>query len=233
MVARTRLPAGRTAHARAGSPCGGCRRATRRRRVRVAGALAGLRVGGRRSPAGADLSPRCVGDAGPARRPARPSRPGERVAEVVAAGAAASSSRPAPASTCSSRARRGDGAPGRTTLALEDVEVARGRAGARRRPTTTARAARRRLAARDLRQAVYLAAAQAFARELRLLPRAPGDRSDAPRCGSAVVSEDGDVGFPSTVGTSRLKSWTLRPIAEQAMRLPVVRLLLSVCALLA
>ncbi len=41
------------------------------------------------------------------------------------------------------------------------------------------------------------------------------------------------MGFPSTVGTSRLKSWTLRPIAEQAMRLPVVRLLLSVCALLA
>jgi pilus assembly protein CpaB len=27
-----------------------------------------------------------------------------------------------------------------------------------------------------LRQAVYLAAAQSFARELRLLPRAPGDR---------------------------------------------------------
>jgi pilus assembly protein CpaB len=28
-----------------------------------------------------------------------------------------------------------------------------------------------------LRQAVYLAAAQAFAQELRLLPRAPGDRT--------------------------------------------------------
>ena len=32
-----------------------------------------------------------------------------------------------------------------------------------------------------LHQAVYLAAAQSFARELRLLPRAPGDRGHARR----------------------------------------------------
>jgi pilus assembly protein CpaB len=37
-----------------------------------------------------------------------------------------------------------------------------------------------------VRQAVYLAAAQSFARELRLLPRAAGDRGHA-RAGLAVA----------------------------------------------
>jgi pilus assembly protein CpaB len=40
-----------------------------------------------------------------------------------------------------------------------------------------------------LRQAVYLAAAQDFARELRLLPRAPGDR----RHGRAGLSAGPDL----------------------------------------
>jgi pilus assembly protein CpaB len=70
---------------------------------------------------------------------------------------------------------RSAGAGGRTELALEDVEVlavhpaqaAPGdRAGAR--VTAALRV--------TLRQAVYLAAAQSFAAELRLLPRAAGDR---------------------------------------------------------
>ena len=62
------------------------------------------------------------------------------------------------------------GAPGGTDLALEDVEVlAAGPAAA-----DSGAAARGRLAAGTLRQAVYLAAAQSFARELRLLPRAHG-----------------------------------------------------------
>ena len=39
-----------------------------------------------------------------------------------------------------------------------------------------------------LRQAVYLTAAQNFAREVRLLPRPPGDRS---RAGRAAVSAGG------------------------------------------
>ena len=39
-----------------------------------------------------------------------------------------------------------------------------------------------------LRQAVYLTAAQNFAREVRLLPRPPGDRS---RAGRASVSAGG------------------------------------------
>jgi pilus assembly protein CpaB len=38
----------------------------------------------------------------------------------------------------------------------------------------------------SVRQAVYLAAAQAFARELRLLARAPGDRR---RTGTVSVGE--------------------------------------------
>jgi pilus assembly protein CpaB len=67
------------------------------------------------------------------------------------------------------------GGSGSTALALEDVEVlaaapAGGEAGARRV------AASLRV---TLRQAVYLAAAQSFARELRLLPRAAGDRARA------------------------------------------------------
>jgi pilus assembly protein CpaB len=38
----------------------------------------------------------------------------------------------------------------------------------------------------SVRQAVYLAAAQAFAREIRLLPRATGDRR---RMGGLIVGE--------------------------------------------
>jgi pilus assembly protein CpaB len=43
-----------------------------------------------------------------------------------------------------------------------------------------------------LRQAVYLAAAQSFARELRLLPRSPGDHGRA-RSGLAT---DAGLGAP-------------------------------------
>ena len=86
--------------------------------------------------------------------------------------------------------RDGDGGGGAagTELALEDVEVLAARAGARRARATTARervAATLRVSVRD---AVYLAAAQSFAREVRLLPRAAGDRERAGRvrcCGRA------------------------------------------------
>ncbi len=63
-------------------------------------------------------------------------------------------------------------------LALEDVEVldaapaAGGEQGRGAAPGARVAAALR----VTLRQAVYLAAAQDFARELRLLPRADGDR---------------------------------------------------------
>jgi pilus assembly protein CpaB len=41
-----------------------------------------------------------------------------------------------------------------------------------------------------LRQAVYLTAAQSFAREIRLLPRAPGDRAR----GDQGISVDAGLG---------------------------------------
>jgi pilus assembly protein CpaB len=70
---------------------------------------------------------------------------------------------------------------GRTTLALEDVELLGARPageeragdGAESRATTVA------TLRVTLRQAVYLTAAQSFAREVRLLVRAPGDRRGA------------------------------------------------------
>ena len=83
--------------------------------------------------------------------------------------------------------------PGRSFLALEDVEVLNLAAGTPDAPppesedegpaasaTATLRV--------TLRQAVYLTAAQNFAREVRLLPRPAGDRS---RAGRAAVSSGG------------------------------------------
>ena len=72
------------------------------------------------------------------------------------------------------------GGTGEAVLALEDVEViAAAAVGADDAPGAQGRAPGPRVAASlrvTLRQAVYLAAAQDFARELRLLPRASGDR---------------------------------------------------------
>jgi pilus assembly protein CpaB len=101
---------------------------------------------------------------------------GERAAEVVAA---------APPGTVGPGARvdvlvtrdRGAGA-GSTTLALEDVEVL----AARPAPAPPDGGGTPRVAATlrvTPRQAVYLAAAGAFAREVRLLARAAGDRRRA------------------------------------------------------
>jgi pilus assembly protein CpaB len=82
------------------------------------------------------------------------------------------------------------GAPGRTVLALEDVEVLDAAAAPAAEGAGTARvAASLRV---TLRQAVYLAAAQSFARELRLLPRAAGDRAR----GRAGLSADALLGGP-------------------------------------
>ena len=68
------------------------------------------------------------------------------------------------------REAQGD-APGRTTLALTGVEVLATRPADQDRIDASLRV--------TLRQAVYLAAAQSFAREVRLLPRAAGDRRHA------------------------------------------------------
>jgi pilus assembly protein CpaB len=103
-------------------------------------------------------------------------RPGERVADLTAAG-------PGDLVTPGGRVDvlvtrdPAHGGPGQTALALEDVEVL---AAAPAEPGEGAGAgagvARVRASLRvTVRQAVFLAAAQAFSREVRLLPRAPGD----------------------------------------------------------
>lgn len=111
-------------------------------------------------------------------------RRGERVADVVAVGspdAVAPGSRVDVVVT-----REGEaGGPGRTELALEDVEVlasapaSEDASGADRggAPGAARVAASLRV---TVRQAVFLAAAQSFAREVRLLPRAPDDRERQP-----------------------------------------------------
>ena len=83
--------------------------------------------------------------------------------------------------------READGAhAGRTVLALEDVEVLAARPAGADAADATAEGARVVAALRvPVRQAVYLAAAQAFARDVRLLVRGPGDRA-AGRAGLAV-----------------------------------------------
>jgi pilus assembly protein CpaB len=104
-----------------------------------------------------------------------PVRRGERVAEVVAAGSAELVVPGARVDVLVTREAR-PGAPGGTELALEAVEVlaaapapeAGGDAPPGGRVTASLRV--------TVRQAVFLAAAQGFARELRLLPRPPGDR---------------------------------------------------------
>jgi len=113
-------------------------------------------------------------------------RSGERAVDVVAVG---SSELVRPGARVDVLVTRGGegAAGGGTELALQDVEVlAAGPApdgGGDQGPAVPRVAATLRA---TLRQAVYLAAAQSFAREVRLLPRAPGDRRHA---GALTVGE--------------------------------------------
>jgi pilus assembly protein CpaB len=126
-------------------------------------------------------------DAGGGRRreaPGAPIRRGERGAEVAVTGSeglagAAPGTRVDVLVTTESRS----GAGGRTYLALQDVELlgarpadataGAGGGGAGSHATTLA------TLRVTLREAVFLTAAQSFAREIRLLVRAPGDRRPA------------------------------------------------------
>ena len=120
-------------------------------------------------------------------------RRGERTIEVAVAGGAALSEGAAQGSrvdvVISTEGRDGGG---RTRLALEDVELlalrpgtgasaAAERGGGGGAAETASAVASLRV---TLRQALYLTAAQNFAREVRLLPRPPEDRS---RTGQAGV----------------------------------------------
>ena len=138
--------------------------------------LALRRVPARYAPAGAYVTTGALGGgAGSGGGPGGPAlRAGERVADLTAAG-------PADLVTPGGRVDvlvtrdPAHGGPGQTALALEDVEVL---AAASAEPGDGAGAgvARVRASLRvTVRQAVFLAAAQAFSREVRLLPRAPGD----------------------------------------------------------
>jgi pilus assembly protein CpaB len=124
-------------------------------------------------PAGADVTAIALAD--PAREDVgAPVGRGERVAEVVAVGDPDLVLAGARVDVLVTREAR-PGSPGRTQLALQDVEVLRSASapGADGAPPARVSASLR----VTLRQAVALAAAQSFARELRLLARAAGDRA--------------------------------------------------------
>lgn len=170
VVARAALPAGAALDAR--------RLTVRRVPARYAPALAYARpaeLAGAHTAvaleAGEDVTPAAVADGAAAA--GAPVRAGERVAEVVARGSA-QLVRPGARVDVLVTREGGDGA-GATTVALEDAEVLAARPAADEaggdgggRIAVSLRT--------TARQAVYLAAAQSFARELRLLPRAAGDR---------------------------------------------------------
>lgn len=121
-------------------------------------------------------------------------RGGERAVEVTVAGGRSLLETAAPGAHVDVLVSTdpGDG-PGSSFVALEDVELlglAAGGSGAApldadlsAGPAAAAVATLR----ATLRQAVYLTAAQSYAREIRLLPRPPGDRR---RVGRATVGAD-------------------------------------------
>ena len=125
----------------------------------------------------------------------QPLRRGQRAVEVAVAGAGALGGSAAAGSRVdvlvSTDSTQG---PGRTLLALEDVELLDLKAGAgdagadadgEGAAATASGSATLRV---TVGQAVYLTAAQNFAREVRLLPRPPGDRR---RAGREAVAADG------------------------------------------
>jgi pilus assembly protein CpaB len=141
--------------------------------------VAGMRLAAA-APAGTFISSAhvAVPDAGPA----VPVRPGERAVEIVASG---SPELVVAGARVDVLITRDQGGRGGTELALEGVEVL----AATSASAATESAAGPRVAATlrvTVRQAVLLTAAQSFAREIRLLPRADGDRG---RTGPLAVGE--------------------------------------------
>lgn len=109
-----------------------------------------------------------------------PAAPGERVEEVLAQADPAAVVPGARVDVLVTRESSGE-RPGATTLALEDVEVLAARPAQAPSGEDASDGAHVLASLRvSVRQAVYLAAAQSFARELRLLVRAPGDHARQP-----------------------------------------------------
>ena len=111
---------------------------------------------------------------------------GQRAVDVIATGSPQAVTAGAHVDVLVTTERR-DRTRGTTRIALEDVEVLAARADASE--DAEAKGAPRVSATLRVTaaQAVYLAAAQSFARELRLLARAPGDRRDV----GALTVDDG------------------------------------------
>ena len=120
-------------------------------------------------PAGADVTAAALAQPD-ATATGAPVRKGERIAEVVATGSPELITAGARVDVLVTRERE-------TRLALQDVEVLQAAPAESEQGSASPRvAASLRV---TLRQAVYLAAAQSFAGELRLLARAAGDRGRA------------------------------------------------------
>jgi pilus assembly protein CpaB len=136
--------------------------------------VVGLRPAGP-IPAGTDLTLPAMADT--SRRPGAPVRVGERVVEVVGVGSPQLVVPGSRVDVVVTRESRG-GDDGQTTLALEDVPVVATAPAPAPTGAQAGNAAPRVTASLrvTLREAVYLTAAQSFASELRLLPRAPDDR---------------------------------------------------------
>jgi len=172
VVVRSRLAAGETLDAR--------HLAIRRVPARFAPAMAygstSALAGTRAATAlevGADVGPSSVDDG--TRATGAPVHAGERVAELVARGSVGLIRAGSRVDVLVTR-ERGDGS-GATTVALEDAEVLAAHAAGGDDDGGGAAGDRVAVSLRvTVRQAVYLAAAQSFARELRLLPRAADDR---------------------------------------------------------
>lgn len=147
--------------------------------LRSPGEVAGLRAAVA-IPPDTEVLAGMVDDGGSATQVGAPVRRGERIAEIVAAGSPEFVQPGARVDVLVTREERA-GAGGGTALALQDVEVLAARAvGPPAGEDGAASPARVAASLRvSLRQAVYLAAAQSFAREVRLLPRAPEDRRRA------------------------------------------------------
>jgi pilus assembly protein CpaB len=115
------------------------------------------------------------------RRPATPEASierGQRAVDLVATGSPQAVVAGAHVDVLVTTERR-DRTPGATRIALEDVEVLAVRAAANDADADGGAKASTRVSATlrvTAEQAVYLAAAQSFARDVRLLARAPGDR---------------------------------------------------------
>lgn len=171
VVARTHVRAGATLDARSLTVRQVPARYAPRGAYAAPQVVAGARAAADLQP-GEDLTPAVIDDGSGA--VGAPVRPGERVAELVADGPPALIHAGSRVDVLVTRSGSdGASASGTTSVALEDAEVL----AAHAQPDDSGRSTRVAVSLRTTaRQAVYLAAAQAFARDLRLLPRAAGDR---------------------------------------------------------